>query len=154
MDTTLPADIEQSMRVTQIIAAAIMASIVIYMVVAMVVRPTTPPPDGDRLQTLAMAFLVLSVGSLFAARVIFQSRLRAARDGDTPIERLQRYRVAVILAFALRETVAIYGLVLSLATGDPRWVFGFGLVALVTMAMGWPRRSSMLELTDTVSPIG
>ncbi len=101
-----------------------------------------------------MAFLVLSVGSLLAARVIFQSRLRTAREGDTPMERLQRYRIAIILAFALRETVAIYGLVLSLATGNPRWVLGFGLVALVTMAMGWPRRSSMLELTDTVPPIG
>ncbi len=154
METTHPADIEQSMRVTQIIAAAIMASIVVYMVIAMVVRPTTPPPDAERLHTLTMAFLVLSVGSLLAARVIFQSRLRAAREGDTPLERLQRYRIAVILAFALRETVAIYGLVLSLATGDPRWVMGFGLVALVTMAMGWPRRASMLELTDTVQPIG
>lgn len=149
-----PAEIEQSMRFTQILAVAIMASIIVYMAVAIVVGPTTDPPDPELLRTLAMAFLVLSVGSLLAARVIFQSRLRLAREGATPIERLQRYRTAVILAFALRETVAIYGLVLSFATGDVRWVFGFGLVALVTMAMGFPRRPQMLELTDTVQPIG
>lgn len=154
MDATHPAEIEQSMRVTQIIAAAIMGSIVVYMAIATVVGPTTEAPDADHLHTLAMAFLVLSVGSLLAARVIFRSRLRAARDGATPIERLQRYRMAVILAFALRETVAIYGLVLSFATGDPRWVFGFGLAALATMAMGFPRRAQMHDLTDSVQPIG
>jgi F0F1-type ATP synthase membrane subunit c/vacuolar-type H+-ATPase subunit K len=154
MDATHPAEIEQSMRVTQTIAAAFMASIVIYMVIAAAVGPTTESPDSDRLRDLATAFLVLSVGSLLVARVIFQSRLRMAREGATPIERLQRYRTAVVLAFALRETVAIYGLVLSFATGDGRWVFGFGLVALATMAMGWPRRSQMVELTGAVQPIG
>ena len=131
-----------------------MASIIVYMMVAMVVGQTAVPPDAERLHDLAIAFLVLSIGSVLIAGVIFRSRVRMAREATTPLERLSGYRMAVIIAFALRETVAPYGLILSLASGDPRWVVGFGAVALATMAMGWPRRSQMLELTTDVQPIG
>ena len=134
MDTTHPAEIAQSIRTTQIIAGAIMATVPIYVVVAVTVGATTVPPDAGRLHSMAVAFL--------------------ARREPTPLRRLAAYRVAVIIAFALRETVAIYGLALSLSTGDPNWVIGFGIVALVTMAIGWPRRSHMLELATDVQPIG
>jgi hypothetical protein len=153
MDTTHPAEITQAIRTTQIIAGAIMLTVPVYAVVAMTVGATTEPPDADRLHSMAVAFLVLSVFSLLLARTIFASRARTARREPTPLRRLAAHRVAVIIAFALRETVAIYGLALSLSTGDPRWVIGFGAVALVTMAIGWPTRSQMLELATEVQPI-
>ena len=48
----------------------------------------------------------------------------------------------------------VYGLVLSLISGDLRWCFGFGAIALVSMMMGWPRRSTMDRLESEIPPIG
>jgi F0F1-type ATP synthase membrane subunit c/vacuolar-type H+-ATPase subunit K len=97
---------------------------------------------------------VLSLGHLLAAQILFAARVRAAEVLPTPEQRLAAYRVAVILAFAIREAVAIYGLVLSFISGDLRWCFGFGAIALVSMMMGWPRRSTMERLGSEIPPIG
>ena len=148
--------IEQSARTTHIIAAAIAASVPIYMVVAWLVAPTVAAgPDNDELVPLLAGILaVLSAGHLVLAQLLFSSRVRAAAQLPTPEQRLASYRVAVIIAFALREAVAIYGLVLGFLSGDPRWAFGFGSVALVSMVFGWPRGSTMGRLASEVPSIG
>jgi F0F1-type ATP synthase membrane subunit c/vacuolar-type H+-ATPase subunit K len=146
--------LEQSALTTNIIAAAIAASVPIYMVIAWLVAPTLEKSEGGELvPLLAGIFAVLSAGHLVLAQVLFASRVRAAEKLPTPEERLASYRVTVIIAFALREAVAIYGLVLSLLSGDPRWCLGFGAVALASMALGWPRRSAMERLASDVPPI-
>ena len=147
--------LDQFARTTMILAGAIAASVPIYMAVAWLVAPTVASASGsdDLVPLLAGIFAVLSAGHLVLAQLLFTSRVRAAEKLPTPEERLARYRVAVIIAFALREAVAIYGLVLSLLGGDPRWCLGFGAVALVSMVLGWPRRSTMERLASDVPPI-
>jgi F0F1-type ATP synthase membrane subunit c/vacuolar-type H+-ATPase subunit K len=148
--------IEQFARTTHIIAAAIAASVPIYMVVAWLVAPAVATSSGsdELVPLLAGIFAVLSAGHLVLAQLLFASRVRAAEELPTPEERLASYRVAVIIAFALREGVALYGLVLGFLSGDPRWAFGFGAVALVSMMFGWPRRSTMERLASEVPSIG
>ena len=63
-------------------------------------------------------------------------------------------RIVFIIAFALREAVAIYGLVLSFLNGDIRWALGFGAVALMSMLLGWPKKLTMVQLGSEVPPIG
>jgi hypothetical protein len=143
-------------RVTQIITFALAMSVVIYIVVAWFVVPSMASAGGDTqlLQVLALALAVVSAGHLVGAQVVHQVLLAKARSRGTPQERLGRYRTAIIIAFALREGVALYGLVLSLLSGDPKWATGFGAVALFSMVIGWPRRSVMEELAAEVQPIG
>ena len=125
------------------------------MVVAWLVAPTVASATGsdDLVPLLAGILAVLSAGHLMLAQLLFTSRVRAAEKLPTPEERLASYRVAVIIAFALREAVALYGLVLSFLSGDPSWSSGFGAVALVSMIFGWPRRSTMERLASEVPSI-
>lgn len=154
-EVLLKPSIDHSARTTTILAAAIAASVPIYMVVAWLVAPTVATASGNAelVPLLAGIFMVLSAGHLVLAQLLFASRVRAAEKLPTPVERLAAYRVAVIIAFALREAVAIYGLVLTLLGGDPRWCLGFGAVALVSMVLGWPRRTAMERLASEVPPI-
>lgn len=146
----------QSARATQIIAAAIAASVLLYMAVAWLVVPTMSIPNANLQHVMLMAgvLAVLSIGHLLVAQTLFAARVRRAEELPTPEQRLGAYRVAVILAFAIREAVAIYGLVLSFISGDLRWCAGFGAIALVSMLMGWPKRSTIDRLGSEVQPIG
>lgn len=156
MQHTTQSSIDQFARVVFIIAAALAASVVIYVAVAWIVAPkmTSPGLDSEQLHLMALILAVLSIGHLAAAQALFTSRLRAAAKLPSPGQRLESYRTSFILAFALREAVAIYGLVLSFLSGDVRWCLGFGAVALLSMLLGWPRRSAMERLASEVPPIG
>ena len=156
MRSDADASIDDFARRTRFITGALAFSVVVYVVVAWIVAPvmTSDAADARRDQLLAIVFAVLSAGQLVAARIIHEMLLGRARHRATPRERLGEYRSAVIVAFALREGVALYGLVLSFLSGEPRWAIGFGAVALFSMAAGWPRRSVMEELAAEVPPIG
>ena len=143
-------------RLINIIAIALVASVLVYMVIAWVVTPTVAEEGGDAgfIQMMAVIFAVVSLGHLVAAQMLFAIRVRAAEKLPTPEQRLGSYRVAFILSFALREAVAVYGLILSFLSGDARWCLGFGAVAAISMLLGWPKRSAMERLASDVPPIG
>jgi len=146
---------EQSIRLTIIIAGALAASVPLYMFIAWMVTPTIAGSDGpgEDVQTLAVILAMMSLGTLFLAQILFAKGLSKAEIMPTPGQRLGGYRVAIIVAFAVRESVAIYGLILSFLSGDMRWCFGFGVVALASMLLGWPKRSAMERLAAEVPPI-
>lgn len=147
--------IRQSIRLTGIIAAAVAASIPIYMVIAWMVAPASESAGlGEaELRILSGVLAFLGVGNLVIAQVLFARGVSRAKTHSTAEQRIASYRTAVIIAFAVREGVAIYGLVLSFLSGDPRWASGFGAVALASMLMGWPKRSEMERLGAEVPPI-
>ena len=89
--------------------------------------------------------MLLAAGHVLGRRSV-SSRLSPPAD---PFVALQQ---RTIIAFALREAAAIMGLVLSLLTGDIRWVAGFAAVAAVAMLMGWPRRPVLEDSPRTGPP--
>ena len=143
-------------RLINLIAIALVASVLVYMVIAWVVAPTVAEEGGDAdfIQMMAAILAIVSLGHLVAAQMLFAIRVRAAEKLPTPEQRLGSYRVAVILSFALREAVAVYGLILSFLSGDARWALGFGAVAAISMLLGWPKRSAMERLASEIPPIG
>jgi hypothetical protein len=147
---------DQLVRVNTLIAVALVASVLAYMAIAWFVAPTTVESSGDAefIQLMATILAVLSLGHLVAAQMLFAIRARAAAKLPMPEQRLGAFRIAFILSFALREAVAVYGLILSLLSGDARWCLGFGAVALISMLLGWPKRSAMNRLAAEVPPIG
>jgi len=147
---------EQFIRLINIIAFALVVSVFAYMVVAWVVAPTIAEVGGDAkmMQMMAAILAIVSLGHLVAAQMLFAIRVRAAEKLPTPEQRLGSYRIAIILSFALREAVAVYGLILSFLSGDARWSLGFGAVAAISMLLGWPKRSAMERLGSEVPPIG
>lgn len=156
----MPQDPGQSLdsaaRINTVLAATMLASVAVYVVIAYLVAPTAAgdPLDPELLRTLAIVLGVVSAATLITAEVLFRARLRGARAATAVSERLAGYRVAMIIAFALRESVAIYGLVLSFLSNDPVWAIGFAAVAALAMVAGWPRRSTLEALAADVPPIG
>ena len=154
MVTTDPAELDQQVRVTMILAAAIATTVPVYVLVAWLVTPaiTTPLLGGSELRTLVWALAAAAAAEVLFAPFMFRARVAAAGRRPTVEERLSGYRNAVVIAFALRESVAIFGLVLSFVSGDPTWSAVFAAVALATMLMGWPRRSDMEALATGLPP--
>lgn len=155
MRPAMSSSTEQFIRVTSIIAIALAASIPIYMVIALAVAPTSEAVtvDADVVELVVGVLVFAAAGNLVAAQIVFRRGVAAAEKHPTPEQRLGGYRIAVIIAFALREGVAIYGLVISFLSGDARWAVGFGAVALVSMFLGWPKREAMERLAAEVPPI-
>jgi hypothetical protein len=56
---------------------------------------------------------------------------------------VERYRLAKLVGFALREAAAVVGLVVGLTTGEPRWTWGISAGTLLLMALAWPRAADL-----------
>ena len=123
MHAQTPPSTDQFIRLINIIAVALVTSVLVYMVIAWVVAPTVAEAGGaaELIQMMAAILTIVSLGHLVAAQMLFAIRVRAAEKLPTPEQRLSSYRVAIILSFALREAVAVYGLILSFLSGDVRW---------------------------------
>lgn len=137
--------------VLSLLCTAFLFSLAVYVAVAWFLlrseQPALPPgstPPALPWVLTAVAFMLLVAGHVLGRRSV-PSRLSPPPDAFVALQ--QR----TIIAFALREAAAIMGLVLSLLTGDIRWVAGFAAAAALAMLMGWPRRSA-LEVSPRTGP--
>lgn len=136
----------------QVIAGALAAAVVVYAVVAsLVVRflggevlaGGLPAPWPGVLVAVAAAVLLLAP---VAERRIFapaRAAVGEAGGGDAA----ERYRLAKLVGFALREAAAVIGLVVGLTTGEPRWTWAISAGTLLLMALAWPRAADLPPAT-------
>jgi F0F1-type ATP synthase membrane subunit c/vacuolar-type H+-ATPase subunit K len=148
------ANLEAALRLVRIIHFAMLAASVLYVLVGEVVATKgfvgEVFDEGGAVvsehphEMLANIFLVLGVGLAFAAMLFRQKLASSAQQAllrsPSDAAALGRWRLAHILAFALAETVVLFGLVLRimgapLATAAILYAIGF--VALLILA---PRR--------------
>jgi len=138
-----PPSMDAAFRVVRILHLAMLAASVLYVVVGEVVASSASrPTDLDPM--LGNIFLVLGVGLTFAAIMVRQKLVASAQEtllrspGDGAA--VGRWRMAHIVAFALAETVVLFGLVLRIL-GAPLTtaaiLYAIGIVALLIVA---PRR--------------
>ena len=66
------------------------------------------------------------------------------------IAALARFRSSSIIAWALSGSVAVIGLVLSIGTGDPRYVTGLAAASLVLLAYHVPSRRRVAAIIAAV----
>lgn len=138
--------------VNRMLWLAMMNSVVIYVVVAAFVE--LPPNDevvGVAWPALAGVAGAIAAGSIALRRRALVEPIRAgALDPRTP-EGLARAQTPFLLGLVLSESVAIFGLVLSLLSGDLRWVLAFGAGAL---ALLWLHRPTSPDLVPPLSGPG
>ena len=138
-------------RITTIICLAIMMSVPIYVVVGWFVTG-----QGTSLTDLPMLVIFMlsatAAGLLIGAGVISDRLKAAAAIKPTLPERLAGHRTATIIAFAMREGIAIIGLAITLINGDMRWCLVFGALALISMLQGWPKRAELSRLASDIPP--
>jgi len=157
VNTASPSLVDASAQVTIVICFAILASIPFYVAVAWMVAGQYPGASGGGLP--AVLFWVLAavgIALLAAAQAVWAAMKRGAAARPTPAERLASYRTAAIVSFAMRESAAIIGLVISLLTGDLRWCLALSAAAVLAMLLGFPRSADMVRLAGdpAAAPIG
>ena len=157
MNTASPSLVDASARVTIVICFAILASIPVYVAVAWMVAGQRADASGSGLPAvLVWALAAVGIALLAAAQTVWAALKRGAAARPTPAERLASYRTAAIASFAMRESAAIIGLVISLLTGDLRWCLALSAAAVLAMLIGFPRHADMVRLAGdpAAAPIG
>jgi hypothetical protein len=149
--------IEQFLRTTTLICLAILAAVPIYWVVAYVASSQSSEKFVSQVPSmLAWVLAAVAVAQIPVASAVAGALERSAGAKATVSERLTGWRTATIVAFALRESAAIIGLVITFLTGDLRWCLALGALAVLAMLAGWPRRGVVERLAadPTTAPIG
>jgi len=117
--------------------AAQFMALVMFFVFTRLVRPEEPPePNPMLLAVLGLAALV-AVGASFAFKAMLLGRSRAERSAP-------RAHTAYVLAFALCEAAALFGVMAHFVIGAPEAVYFFALAAL-GLLLHFPRRQHFTD---------
>jgi len=128
---------KDSLFVPRILWAALFASTLIYLLVLEVVELQNGSSWETLLYPLAFAAVTTAGASLMAPRMML--RRRPARDTST-VTHDGSYLTTLIVALALAESVAIFGLVLGFLGAPPTVVVPFFVVAWILMIIRFPTR--------------
>ncbi len=164
---------EKGMKVLQIIWGAMVFSVGVYAAIAWMVRTRAAElgaGGGDVGGAMTMALVAVSIG-LFVAQVKLRQNLtdgklfprildlgswglrpdvaEQLKELQVP-ERgvqliLQAHVIFGIVIWAMAEAVAVFGLILSIVTGDPRLMGVFGSVALLQLIWFRPKERAFKE---------
>jgi hypothetical protein len=135
------------------VGGALVGAVVVYAILVEVLRARRGGFAGFApavpVDTLRMVLIVLAIADLSLIRFI-RSRILAAppRGGQrsgraAPVT--QRLLTASIVSLAMCVAIAVYGLVLFLIGGRPMDFYTFAIVALLGLAVFFPRRSQWEE---------
>lgn len=138
--------LDRGLRLQQIICGGLALAVVLYAVAALALVGTGFL--GPILE-LATEFQALAAGAGFVVVLLatpvsraLLARAEAVRPRD-PARLLDTFQRSTLVGYVLRETGAVVGVVVTLLTGNVLWVLLTSGVALVTMALAWPRRGAV-----------
>lgn len=139
---------------TRVLWWALVASLFVYVGVALVVAPdgTPSPVAGALAPVLGVVAVGLGIGTIVYRRRALVEPIQSGRlDPRTP-EGMGRALPAFILNVVLSESVAIFGLVLSLLAASPFYAVAFAAGALVLMVVHRPTASELEPPISTNAP--
>lgn len=144
-------DLGRGCRNAQLLGAQLILSVGIYGYVIETIRTVYAPFTGfspiARLDLLRILLAAMAVASLVVIRILVPKLLAAQARG---VEILGQPRASAVVkklfavsvvALAMCEAIAIYGLVLFLIGGNRADFYGFAAFSLVAFAIHFPRRS-------------
>ena len=159
---------EKGIKVLQIIWGAMVFSVAVYAAIAWMVRTRAVGLDAGGPVTMALG--AVSIGLLFAQvklrqnlsderlfpRILDLGSWGLSPDAAEQLKELQvpergvqlilqAHVIFSVVIWAMAEAVAVFGLFLSLATGDPRLMAVFGLVALLQLIWFRPKEKAFGE---------
>lgn len=144
--------IEQRVFTLKILYFALVMSTCIYGAIAFVVART--PLRMEMVIAYALggcALMIMGIIPVLRSRVMPPTREAHSLDEKVPendavAAALQKYFTACILSWALCESIAIFGLVLSFLSGEPKYFVPFGALSLVNFAIYRPSREQLLSV--------
>lgn len=145
------ANIDRTILLSRIIAAAFAVSVFIYpLVVDGVLKANPQPAIADEMfwlvRILMFAGLLLLLAAPRLSRLPLQSAMQRYSSDRNPQPVFSAFLMSVVLGFAIRDAVATVGLVLSVLTHQLNWCIFLGAAALITMSANWPKRPMLAGL--------
>jgi len=137
-----------SIKVCQIIAAAIMIGVIIFAGITLVSHFNNPPQQpggGNQDSTMLIVLGLFTVSDLMARFFVLKAFDRKMTDkiadreeqGLVPEDVLAGYQTRLIMSLALLEVVAFFALIVFMQ--DDRWeAFGLAMFLLLMMAANFP----------------
>jgi len=159
---------EKGMKVLQIIWGAMVLSVGVYAAIAWLVRTRAVGLDAGGAVTMSLGAVslgllvaqvklrqnltdeklfprILDLGS-WGLRPEMAEQLKELQVPERGVQLiLQAHVIFGIIIWAMAEAVAVFGLFLSLATGDPRLMGIFGVVALAQLLWFRPKERAFRE---------
>jgi F0F1-type ATP synthase membrane subunit c/vacuolar-type H+-ATPase subunit K len=144
--------LDNAVKTLTVIWGSMVVSVLIYMfaipqVIGETIDIQLPPEVYQLLRTV---LYIVSFGLILGARFISKYMLSGKggslqNTGSTSNPALPRYTTAMIMALALSEAVAIFGLVLFLMARDIMSLYFLGAVSILSMFMYRPSRENIVE---------
>jgi hypothetical protein len=123
---------QTSLKLLQIVRAAMLASIVLYVVIARAL-PARPSPDPIVLYVIALSSIMFVVAIIFLRQLLVSRSEAVLLTHPDDTKALSQWRTGYLLAYCLSESIALFGVVLStlgfaLRQATPFYIAGFVLV--------------------------
>jgi len=129
--------VEKRYRVLLIIWAAMLMNISLLALVGYFARPEAPADDAGGI--VLMVLLLLGLTTVALSFILKKVLLARGESG----QKLDSVQVAYVVAFALCESAALFGLVALFVTGNLYSYIGF-IVGAVGIMLHIPRRNHLL----------
>jgi F0F1-type ATP synthase membrane subunit c/vacuolar-type H+-ATPase subunit K len=167
-------DVSQALMVPRILFAAMVASVGVYILVGYHMIHVSGFEPAGRGAGLKLIMIAMGAGTVLLSFALPRliGRLPGPADvagvegsyaprADTPLGDAGahvdpmvagKFLTRTIIALALCEATAIFGLVIVFLTGELTIAFGMAGVSLLAMALHFPRRQALLDLQAASNP--
>jgi F0F1-type ATP synthase membrane subunit c/vacuolar-type H+-ATPase subunit K len=144
--------IENAVRITRMLYLALLVSVGTYGLIVFLITNNQTPKELDPIMLYALAG---AAATTMVMIVVLRGKLlpptREAHSLSEPIpedeqvkQALGRLFTASIITWALCESIAIYGLVLSFISFQPKYFLGFAAASLVNFVIYRPQKELWL----------
>lgn len=135
---------DKRFQTLSLVAGVFVTTVIIFMVVGGI-QDSQPSQKPDELVVFILA--AVGVSNLFLGPVV--GKVAAKNKQRTGGDEAEAFFIKHLMRLVFQETAAIFGLFLTILTGDKTWVLGMGTLTLICYFIAWPKKSH-LSLTPSI----
>ena len=149
-------ELDKGLLTLKVIWSAMLMSLAVYLFVGLqIVADVRSSMDGETFGVLKMVVYIIALVTLIVTRFVRKMILSRKRENrlpgrDSRHPALQTYTTAMILAWAMSESIGIFGLVLFILGKNPMDLYLLILVSAAAMFMYRPSKEELLTLSREI----
>lgn len=152
------AELEKRYRATLIIVAAQVLLTIVLIIAGLFITPNSENKgatvEAETLRTLWIVIIFIAVGTFLLRRMYFRwDRLRdiALLKGVKGL--LRTLQSSAIILAVLAETIVVVGFIIAFLSGEKFDTLRAGIVALILLAINFPRKSVWEKIVSSLQEI-
>ncbi len=142
----------QYFKALTVLCIALIMGVIMLGAIMVFVSTSTEMPHrmADQANVFGIVAFVMAGASLFAALTLYKSRMLAAKEMTSLADKLNAYRAAIILFYALLEGPALFSIIAFFVTGD-RKILAVAAGDVLIMLAFIPSRQRLIKSLDLSS---